>query len=96
MVFLVTKSYWPQYHYFLPWDYQTGEFGTYGTDCTSKFIRVMAAVGLASNLRTIDSDGVKRALAKCIDSGHSIEDCLKDEATALLNLNSYSYTQKSI
>lgn len=30
MIFLVTKSYWPQYHYLLPWDYQTGEFGNYG------------------------------------------------------------------
>lgn len=31
MIFLVTKSYWPQYHYLLPFDYQTGEFGNYGT-----------------------------------------------------------------
>lgn len=30
MVFLVTKSYWPQYHYLLPFDYQSGEFGSYG------------------------------------------------------------------
>lgn len=30
MIFLVTKSYWPQYHYLLPFDYQTGEFGNYG------------------------------------------------------------------
>lgn len=35
MIFLVTKSYWPQYHYLLPFDYQTGEFGNYGM---SKFI----------------------------------------------------------
>lgn len=30
MIFLVTKSYWPQYHYLLTWDYQSGEYGTYG------------------------------------------------------------------
>lgn len=30
MIFVVTKSYWPAYHYLLPWDYQTGEFGSYG------------------------------------------------------------------
>lgn len=30
MIFLVTKSYWPQYHYLLSWDYQSGEYGTYG------------------------------------------------------------------
>lgn len=30
MIFLVTRSYWPQYHHLLPFDYQTGEFGNYG------------------------------------------------------------------
>lgn len=30
MVFIVTKSHWPQYHYLINWDYQSGEFGTYG------------------------------------------------------------------
>ena len=30
MIFIITKSYWPQYHYLLPRDYQTGEFGDYG------------------------------------------------------------------
>ena len=30
IVFVVTKSYWPQYHYLMPWDYKSGEFGTYG------------------------------------------------------------------
>ena len=30
MIFFVTKSFWPQYHYLLPADYQSGEFGNYG------------------------------------------------------------------
>lgn len=30
MIFLVTKSYWPQYHYLLPFDYQSDEYGSYG------------------------------------------------------------------
>lgn len=30
LIFIITKSYWPQYHYLVPWDYQTGEFGNYG------------------------------------------------------------------
>lgn len=29
-IFIITKTYWPQYHYLLPCDYQTGEFGDYG------------------------------------------------------------------
>lgn len=30
LIFIITKSYWPLYHYLLPFDYQTGEFGSYG------------------------------------------------------------------
>lgn len=37
MVFIVTRSYWPQYHYLLPWDYQTGEFGNYG-ECLTNLV----------------------------------------------------------
>lgn len=38
MIFLVTKSYWPQYHYLLPFDYQTGEFGNYGKHLTRFYL----------------------------------------------------------
>lgn len=44
MIFLVTKSYWPQYHYLLPFDYQTGEFGNYGTQEFFSFVYLTFSV----------------------------------------------------
>lgn len=59
MIFLVTKSYWPQYHYLLPFDYQTGEFGNYGESrsilflyCVYYFYCVCVGVDIMNWLRT--------------------------------------------
>ncbi|XP_055324506.1 acyl-CoA Delta-9 desaturase [Sitodiplosis mosellana] len=78
MIFLVTKSYWPQYHYLLPFDYQTGEFGNYGSGCTTALIRVFAALGLAENLKTMTSDACKVGLSRSVDTGCPLVDCLTD------------------
>ncbi|KAK5650515.1 hypothetical protein RI129_001544 [Pyrocoelia pectoralis] len=75
-VFIINKNYWLQYHYLVPWDYQTSEYGNYGGDYISKFIRVCAALELATNLRTIDSNGVKKALEMCLETKKNIKDCL--------------------
>lgn len=82
MIFIVTKSYWPQYHYLLPWDYQCGEFGSYGTGCSTSFIRVYAALGLATDLQTVTTDAVKTGLMMAVDSNRPVVDCLR-EASAL-------------
>jgi stearoyl-CoA desaturase (Delta-9 desaturase) len=100
MVFLVTKSYWPQYHYLLPWDYQSGEFGNYGEEakpgqrvwgfvlidfflyigsgCSTTFIRVFAALGIAKNLKTMTTEAVKKGLTLAVDSGRPVVECLKE------------------
>lgn len=78
MIFLVTKTNWPQYHYLLPWDYQTGEFGSYGDGCSTAFIRVFAALGLASNLQTMTSDAVKTGLIRAVDTNRPVIDCLTE------------------
>lgn len=75
-MFIVTRSHWPHYHYMLPWDYQTGEFGTYGEGCSTAFIRVFAAAGWASELKTMDSTAVKEALTLAVDTGKPLVDCL--------------------
>lgn len=77
MIFLVTKSYWPHYHYMLPWDYQTGEFGDYSEDCTTMFIRVFAALGWASELQTVTSDAVKAGLTMAVDTDRPVVECIK-------------------
>uniref|UniRef100_A0A6G1SJ94 Acyl-CoA Delta(11) desaturase n=1 Tax=Aceria tosichella TaxID=561515 RepID=A0A6G1SJ94_9ACAR len=78
LVFVVTRSHWPHYHYMLPWDYQTGEFGTYGAGCSTAFIRVYAAAGWASELKTLGSDAVKEALTLAVDTGKPLVECLNE------------------
>jgi len=76
LIFIVNKSHWPYYHYLLPWDYQTGEFGTYGAGCSTAFIRIFAAVGWAKQLKTIDSEAVKEALSLAVDTDTPLVECL--------------------
>ncbi|XP_058453885.1 acyl-CoA Delta-9 desaturase-like [Malaya genurostris] len=92
MVFIVTKSYWPQYHYLLPFDYQSGEFGTYGSGGTTAFIRVCAALGMATKLQTMTTEAVKKGLTMAVDSGRPIVDCLKQAgAEDMCNLQREHY-----
>jgi stearoyl-CoA desaturase (Delta-9 desaturase) len=71
-------SYWPQFHYLLPYDYQSGEFGNYGEGTSTKLIRIFAAMGWATELKTITSDAVRKGLAMAVDSGKDVVDCLKE------------------
>lgn len=80
MIFIITKSYWPHYHYLLPRDYQTGEFGNYAEGCTTSLIRVFAALGMASQLQTITTEAVRNGLTTAVVSGKSIVDCIKEAA----------------
>ncbi|XP_067619750.1 acyl-CoA Delta-9 desaturase [Eurosta solidaginis] len=84
-VFFVTKSYWPQYHYLLPNDYQSGEFGDYGNDFTTAMIRVFAALDLASDLRTISSVAVRQGLTTAMETGRPIVECIQEQATEEMN-----------
>jgi stearoyl-CoA desaturase (Delta-9 desaturase) len=70
-------SYWPQYHYLLPFDYQSGEFGNYGKGTSTALCRVFAALGWISDLKTVTTDAVKKGLAKAVDTGRPVVDCLK-------------------
>lgn len=95
MVFLVDKTYWLQYHYLTPWDYQCSEYGKYGNDFTSAFIRVCAALDLATNLRTLDSNSVKNALYLSVETKEPITDCLlKIEANGTLPKNHFLEPKK--
>lgn len=94
-MFILTKSFWLPYHYLTPWDYQTSEYGSYGTDYISKFIRVCAALGDATDLKTVDSDGVKAALAMSVDTKSDITECLlKIERTGSIPKDHYLQASK--
>lgn len=78
IVFMLTKSYWPYYHYTIPWDYQTGEYGDYGKGCTSAFIRIWAAIGWATDLRTVDTTCIRNALVTATKTNRPVKEYLCD------------------
>lgn len=41
-------------------------------------IRVCAALGIATDLKTVTTEAVKKGLAKAVDTGRSIVECLKE------------------
>ncbi|XP_049306390.1 acyl-CoA Delta-9 desaturase [Bactrocera dorsalis] len=84
-VFFITKSYWPQYHYLLPNDYQSGEFGDYGSDFVTAMIRVFAALDMATDLRTISSVAVRKGLTTAVETGRPIVECIQEHATEEMN-----------
>lgn len=75
-VFILTKTFWPYYHYLVPYDYKAGEYGTYDSGCSSAFIRVWAALGLAKKLRTVDTCTIQKALAQVAKTQADFKTCL--------------------
>ncbi|KAJ3641788.1 hypothetical protein Zmor_028266 [Zophobas morio] len=71
-LFFVNRSYWLSYHYLVPWDYQTSEYGKYGTDCTTKFIRVCVALDIASDLKTVNGHTIREVLKSSVDEKESL------------------------
>lgn len=80
MVFIVNKSLWPQYHYTLPWDYQCGEYGNYNHGCITAHIRVWAALRLVTDLRTIDTEGMRKAMIDAASTGQDFNQCAEKYA----------------
>ena len=68
----MNRSYWLSYHYLVPWDYQTSEYGKYGTDCTTKFIRVCVALDIASDLKTVNGHTIREVLKSSVDEKESL------------------------
>ncbi|CAH2076295.1 unnamed protein product, partial [Iphiclides podalirius] len=85
LVFFLNRSFWPHYHYLNPCDYKSGEYGTYDSGCSTAFIRVWAALGLAKDLRTLESTTVHAAMAEAAKTKRPLSTCLK-EATKLQRL----------
>lgn len=96
MIFLITKSYWPQYHYLLPNDYQSGEFGNYGDGCMTAMIRVFAALGMATDLQTVSSEAVRKGLTEAVETDKPIVECIEEAAKQeMKNLPQDHYLNKS-
>ncbi|XP_033225619.1 acyl-CoA Delta(11) desaturase [Belonocnema kinseyi] len=61
-IFLLNKSYWPNYHYLLPWDWKTGEYGGYDRGFATFFINTWRSMGLVSSAKTITSEAIRDVL----------------------------------
>lgn len=51
-----------------------------GTGCSTAFIRVFAALGLATDLQTVTSNAVKAGLTKSVETGRPVVECLTETA----------------
>lgn len=76
LVFFVNKTLWPSYHYLLPWDYKSGEYGTYGSGLSTAILRICAVLGLAYDLTTCTAEGIKSALKTASNTKRPLTDCL--------------------
>lgn len=76
-VFFLSKSYWLNYHYILPWDWKNDEFGTYEMGFITFIIKICVELKLIDQLKTATCDDVREALYKI-----AILDMTMDEALA--------------
>ncbi|XP_068632962.1 acyl-CoA Delta-9 desaturase isoform X2 [Battus philenor] len=90
LIFFINRSSWPHYHYLNPCDYKSGEYGTYNSGCSTAFIRVWAALGLAKDLRTTETSTVQAAITKAAKTKTSLNICL-EEANKLQHLPELHY-----
>ncbi|KAF4518905.1 hypothetical protein B566_EDAN006743 [Ephemera danica] len=61
------SSRWHEYHYMLPWDYRTNEYGSYGDDVATHLIEFTQRQGWASGLRTCSDEAMAKALDLAMD-----------------------------
>lgn len=78
LVDTIEKMDWMTYHYIAPWDYQSNEFGFYGNDVTSVFIRLCERIKLANSLKTMDGHIIGQAIQMSMVTNKSVTDCLND------------------
>lgn len=78
LVFIITKSHWLRYHHIIPWDYQVGEYSGYGDGFLTSMIRVFAAFGWATNLKTVNSGTMQEAVYNATVSGKTVDECVRD------------------
>ncbi|XP_001599579.1 acyl-CoA Delta(11) desaturase [Nasonia vitripennis] len=76
-IFLLNKSYWPNYHYLLPWDYKCGEFGNYDRGCSTFFIKMWENLGLVDSLKTASSESIRDALYRAASQKLDVPEALE-------------------
>lgn len=77
-----------------PWDYKTGELGSYGNDMATLFIDCMAKIGWAYDLKTVSHEMIKRRAIRTGDGSHP-EWGLSDKDETSMNNNVYDHVDIS-
>lgn len=73
-VFFLSKSYWPNYHYTIPWDWRNDEFGSYESGFATFMIKIWYEMGLLDNRKTTTSEDVREILEKIVLNNISMTD----------------------
>ncbi|EDW14557.1 acyl-CoA Delta-9 desaturase [Drosophila mojavensis] len=90
-IFFITKSFWPQFHYLLPNDYLSGEFGDYANGTGSTVIRVLAALDLAKDLHTVSSVAVRNGLTEAVEKNRPIIECINEQVKLEESLRPFNH-----
>lgn len=61
-IFFISRSYWPAYHYKVPWDWKTDEFGKYGRGFNTFFVKMWYELGLITNRQTASTENIRDIL----------------------------------
>lgn len=77
-VFFISKSYWLNYHYLVPWDWKSDEFGKYETGFVTFIIKIWRELGLIQKMKTTNSEDVREALYKIASSKATINEALTE------------------
>ncbi|KAG8237199.1 hypothetical protein J437_LFUL016085 [Ladona fulva] len=76
LVFIVSKTFWPAYHYLVPNDYRSEEFGGYGSGLTTFFIQAHLSLGTAWEAKTTNSTMIKDAIKQAVKRKRLLRDCI--------------------
>lgn len=63
-IFYITKSYWLNYHYLLPWDWKSSEFGKYNKGCSTMMIKMLHNFGFVNLLKTSSTEDIRNIIQK--------------------------------
>ncbi|XP_076629182.1 uncharacterized protein LOC143345695 [Colletes latitarsis] len=75
-IFFFAKSSWPAYHYLMPWDWKSGEFGKYNAGCSTFFIKMWHELGLVNQMQTNDTQDVRDIVHQVVAKKLSMKDGL--------------------
>ncbi|XP_076238936.1 acyl-CoA Delta-9 desaturase-like [Calliopsis andreniformis] len=75
-IFVLSKSYWPVYHYLMPWDWKTGEFGTYNASCSTFFIKMWYELGWVHTMRTVSTENLREIIHQVVNKKFSLKEGL--------------------